>query len=68
MLRKITIDNSVRYVSKDGHRQREQAPHIPKKRSLPNQRQLQILENNLKFFTKEEKSQQKYYKRRIPSF
>ena len=31
-LRTITIDNSVRYISKDDHFHREQAPHTLKER------------------------------------
>ena len=39
MLRKIAVDNSVKYVSKDDHSHTEQAPPIPKEiYSKPNTR------------------------------
>ena len=47
-LRKITIDNSVRYTSKDSHSHIDQAPHFSKQRdSKPNTKEKDASINKL---------------------
>ena len=58
-LRKVTIDISVRDVSKDGHPQSEQAPHVSKqKNSTTNTRKKSFSRN------KRSQKQKKFIKKR----
>ena len=49
-LRKITIDNSVRYIPKSGQsKEKETKPKTTKAGSLPRKQNKNILQNNKKF-------------------
>ena len=51
VLRKITIDNSVRYVPKNEKKERETKPKTIKAGSLPRKQNKNCSKNNKKFLT-----------------